>query len=164
MKWILRFITFTILAVGAGFAFFLKVENGQPTLALPDAGNWSIPDLPIAGTARITTSYKWQDPKGHWHYGDTPPENLPYTELKVNNQTNVIPGVSDAQRATLNRRETLPTAISASAPQNRLSPSSPADSESGLHGGLNILHDAKAVRAQMDARNTAMEAITDRHQ
>lgn len=161
MKLIVRFFTLSILAVGVGFAFFVKIDNGRPTLALPDVSGVSLPDLPDMNTARVTTSYKWQDEKGRWHYGDTPPENLPFTELQVSNQTNIIQSLSDADRAKLAPPETLSVAANPPTSVNAQPAPSSENSELGLSQALNVLNDAKAVRAQMEARNSAMDGIVN---
>lgn len=38
-----------------------------------------------------TTLYKWQDNKGQWHVGDTPPEGVSFQEIDIHHDTNVMP-------------------------------------------------------------------------
>ncbi len=50
-----------------------------------------VPLLPAAVKVPTTTLYKWQDQQGHWHVGDTPPEDLSYELTEYRHDVNVLP-------------------------------------------------------------------------
>lgn len=61
-----------ILVAGVAGLFFVKKPNGSPML------NWQdfVPSqITQAMKKPAPTLYRWQDEKGQWQYGDTPPED-----------------------------------------------------------------------------------------
>lgn len=166
MKLIFRFFTFSILAIAIIVPFFLKTENGRPTLAMPSAGDF-IPDklLPDSITGNQSPAseakpnisshkvsfFKWQDASGAWHFGDNPPANAQnITTMNVNTNVNIIKSVkveSDSDSGTY-----------AVSPKTQMS-SSLADGELTPEDAMNVMSDAKAVRDMMEARNDALKNI-----
>lgn len=45
--------------------------------------------------------FKWQDAKGHWHYGDKPPEHKPSQTLNVRTDTNIVRSVKIPPKKTV---------------------------------------------------------------
>ena len=61
-----------LLVVGIAGLFFLKKPNGSPWLDWRDF----IPNQVTQALKKpAPTLYRWQDEKGQWQYGDTPPED-----------------------------------------------------------------------------------------
>lgn len=167
MKLISRFFTLSLLAAAIILPFFLKTENGSPTLVMPTADDF-IPDklLPdsITGkqstpknTAATTTSstqqtfYKWQDAEGNWHYGDRPPPGSgDVSTLQVNTNTNIIQSLKIEP-------EEKPDVSTGTQPQMS---DSLSDGQLTIDDAMNVMSDAKAVRDMMESRNDALKAIT----
>lgn len=84
------FTKLLLLALVAGLAapFFLKGPNGQPLLNYKDF--IPTPDSimnSVTPKAEIKM-YKWKDAKGHWQFGDNPPEGVAANEMHVKTQIN----------------------------------------------------------------------------
>lgn len=150
MKWIFRLMALALLGVALGLPFFMDNRQGQPMLSLP-----SLSDL-VPARAMVRTVYKWQDAQGVWHYGDSAPAGGTYTSLNVNDQTNVVPLLTDEERARL----APPTgaAPGSNLVANALAPT-PAPEEGGLtlERALNLVNEAKGVRDQMNARTENLQ-------
>lgn len=83
-------IKLLLLALVASLAapFILKGPNGQPFIKLSDF----IPDgddiIKSVTPEPPTKLYKWKDAKGHWQFGDTPPQGFTGQEVEVRTPIN----------------------------------------------------------------------------
>ena len=164
MKLISRFFTFSLLAAAIIIPFFLKTENGKPTLAMPTVDDF-IPDkvLPDSLTGKSEapsqqassskqTFFKWQGADGVWHYGDRPPAGSKnVTSLQVNTNANIIQGL---------KVESKFDEVQALQKDQPKMSNSLADGELTMDDAMNVMSDAKAVRDMMESRNEALKAIT----
>lgn len=83
-----------LLAVVAALAgpFILKKPDGTPFLKWQDF----IPQDPVKSIKESVTPsepkkmYKWKDAKGHWQFGDMPPEGVTAVEMQVKTQINAM--------------------------------------------------------------------------
>jgi len=84
------FIKLLILALIAGLAapFFLKGPNGSPLLNYKDFIPNTDSVLNSVSPSAPSKLYKWQDNKGHWQFGDTPPEGAKAQEMQVSTPIN----------------------------------------------------------------------------
>jgi hypothetical protein len=84
------FTKLLLLALVAGLAapFFLKGPNGLPLLNYKDF--IPTPDSVMNSiTPKAETKlYKWKDAKGHWQFGDNPPEGVGASTMQVKTQIN----------------------------------------------------------------------------
>ena len=157
MKLITRFFTFSLLAAAIILPFFLKTENGRPTLVMPTSDDF-IPDsltgkqsAETAPASSSQTFFKWKDAEGNWHYGDRPPagsDNV--STLQVDTNTNII------QSLKIESEEEA-TSLNANQPQMSESLS---DGKLTIDDAMNVMNDAKAVRDMMESLNEALKAIT----
>jgi Domain of unknown function (DUF4124) len=145
--------------------FFLKTENGSPTLVMPTADDF-IPDklLPDSITGKQSTPkggattasseqtfYKWKDAEGNWHYGDRPPPGSGnVSTLQVDTNTNIIQSL---------KIEPEEEAEVSTGSQPKMSDSL-SDGQLTIDDAMNVMSDAKAVRDMMESRNDALKAIT----
>jgi hypothetical protein len=89
MKIFNKLLILMVLAALAG-PFFLKKPDGTPFL------NWRdfIPQNPLESVKESVVPsppkkmYKWKDAKGHWQFGDMPPEGVAAQEMQVKTQIN----------------------------------------------------------------------------
>lgn len=164
MKIISRFFTISLLAAAIIIPFFIKTENGKPSLGMPTVDDF-IPDkvLPDSLTGNSSESssnssgstqsfLKWQDTKGVWHYGDRPPpgsKNI--SSVQVNTNANIIQAVK------------VPTGPGDVQPLIKAEPKMSdtlADGKLTPADALNVMSDAKAVRDMMESRSQALKEIT----
>lgn len=87
MKLFNKLLMLAVVAALAG-PFFLKKPDGTPLL------NWRdfIPKNPIESVipSEPQKMYKWKDAKGHWQFGDMPPEGVHAIEMSVKTQINAM--------------------------------------------------------------------------
>ena len=76
-----------ILVAGIAGLFFIKKPNGSPWLDWRDF-------IPSQVTQALKkpdpTLYRWQDEKGNWQYGDTPPEDQAAQTVKNTTPVNTM--------------------------------------------------------------------------
>ena len=76
-----------ILALIAGVVgiFFVKKPNGEPMFSINDF----LPSFVTEMTKKpAPTLYRWQDEKGNWQYGDTPPDDQQASIMKTQTHIN----------------------------------------------------------------------------
>lgn len=164
MKLIFRFITLGILAAAIILPFFVKTENGRPTLAMPTTADF-IPDkiLPDSITGNTSSNpsasqkssssnkvsfYKWQDAAGNWHFGDQPPADAKNLKsMNVNTNANIIKSVKIEKEDNSSFYE---------APK---APAHLTDGQLTADDAMNIMGDARAVRDMMESRNDALKSF-----
>ena len=151
MKWIYRLFTFAILGVALGLPFFIDNKDGKPMLSLPGSDDL-LPDK--AKVMPPTTVYKWRDVNDQWHYGDSPPANArDLTPMQINTNTNIVQSVKVPQEEP----EAMLTPVNGQAKAYQ----PPASTEDLLtvENAMNLMNDARAVRDQMEARNSQLNRI-----
>ena len=86
------FTKLLLLALVAGLAapFILKGPNGQPLLNYKDFIPTTDSVINSVTPKTETKLYKWKDAKGHWQFGDTPPDSVAAQEMQVKTQINAM--------------------------------------------------------------------------
>lgn len=84
------FTKLLLLALVAGLAapFFLKGPNGLPLLNYKDFIPTPDSIMESVTPKAEVKMYKWKDAKGHWQFGDNPPEGVTANEMHVKTQIN----------------------------------------------------------------------------
>lgn len=84
------FIKLLLLALVGALAapFFLKGPNGLPLLNYKDFIPTTDSVINSVTPKTETQLYKWKDAKGHWQFGDTPPEGSLAEKMQVKTQIN----------------------------------------------------------------------------
>lgn len=84
------FTKLLLLAVVGALAapFFLKGPNGLPLLNYKDFIPTKDSMIKSVTPKTETQLYKWKDAKGHWQFGDTPPEGSNAEQMQVKTQIN----------------------------------------------------------------------------
>ncbi len=151
MKWIYRLFTFAILGLALAFPFFMENKDGKPMLSLPSRDDL-LPDA--SATLPPATIYKWRDANQQWHYGDNPPADArELTPMQIDTNTNIVQSLKLPQAAPEATLAPVKDAPNAYQP--------PASNEDLLtvENALNLMNDARAVRDQMEARNSQLNQI-----
>lgn len=130
-----------ILAVLLVIPFFLKRPDGSPLMELPK------PDTTISTEQTRQTFYKWQDAKGHWHFGDEVPDGVTAVPVSVDTAANIMQSVKAPQPAATKTPK----------------PAEPAAALPGLPMTVNpaeipkLIEDAKNVQNLLDEHNRQLE-------
>ncbi len=64
---------------------------GLPAVELPFSG-----DLPGLSGNREVTVYRWRTDAGSWEYGQAPPEGIPFEEVTVDPDANLLPALESS--------------------------------------------------------------------
>jgi len=78
-------LVLVVLTLTAGYAWWYLAPD-----TLPDVIRKELPRSDRSNPVL----YKWKDDKGRWNVTDTPPTDRPYTTLKYDPNTNVVPKVT----------------------------------------------------------------------
>lgn len=78
------FLLLVLLAAGCAVWWFYAPQTWRAALRAP------LP-VPTDAVQRAPALYKWQDAQGRWNITDQPPKDRPYTEVRVDPNTNVLP-------------------------------------------------------------------------
>ncbi len=156
MKWIYRAFTLIMLGGALSIPFFIKNNQGEPMMSLPELKDLAPSALvdKASNAPNDRTFYKWKDEKGVWHYGDQQPENAQFSTLVVNDNTNII------QSPSLPEEEPpASTEVSSTNPKMGYKPPQKDEDALTLDRALNIVNDAHATRDMMEQRNRQLDAI-----
>ncbi len=150
MKWLYRLMTFAILGIALGLPFFIDNKDGKPMLSLPSG------DTILNEGKKVlppTAVYKWRDASNQWHYGDNPPPGARDLQpLQIDTNTNIV------QSVKLPEENPGSTASTSSNKPGYTPPQSNKELLT-VERALNLMNDARAVRDQMEARNSQLNQI-----
>jgi len=149
----IQFIIFIIGLLGLAMATpYIMQQTG----VVPSVGSSSTGDiLPSFSPDILSTNdtrqtfYKWQDAKGTWHFGDTPPKGTTAREVSVDTAANVLRPVAAPEAPASDTK--------ASAGASSIVPLPMTVNPTQLS---TLIDDAKKVQNLMDDRTKNIEAAT----
>jgi len=149
----IQFIIFIIGLLGLAMATpYIMQQTG----VVPSVGSSSTGDiLPSFSPDILSTNdtrqtfYKWQDAKGTWHFGDTPPKGTTAIEVSVDTAANVLRPVAAPEAPAADTRTS--TGASSIVPL----PMTVNPAQIGK-----LIDDAKNVQHLMDDRVKSVDAAT----
>lgn len=165
MKWKIARLFMPLLIIGFVLPMILPGSDGKPIMRLDDwlpnqqtlvklmnqsiklinSGATLITDEPVIGAAKPTL-YKWQDAQGRWQF------------------TNDVKQVPEEVLPRI-KAQTLPTVVNTMQPPvmtesgEMLGTAPSVDAQPSLAKLPDLIDEAKKVRAQLEAKNKAIEAM-----